>query len=317
MGFPFGHNRDPRHTVGRGKDVSNLFTFMEVSSVRASAGKVICCHFSSDGKLLASGGHDKKAVLWYTDTLKPKATLEEHSMLITDVRFSPSMARLATSSFDKTVRVWDADNPGYTLRNFTGHSAGVMSLDFHPNKDDLICSCDGDGEIRYWSINTGSCSRAFKGGMAQVRFQPRLGRYLAAAAENVVSILDAESQACRHILKGHTKPVHSVCWDPSGELLASVSEDSVRVWSLASGSDGECVHELSCYGNKFYSCVFHPTYSSLLVIGCYQSLELWNMAENKSMTLPAHEGLIASLAVSPVTGLVASASHDKIVKLWK
>lgn len=50
-----------------------------------------------------------QAVLWYTDTLKPKATLEEHSQLITDVRFSPSMARLATSSFDKTVRVWDAD----------------------------------------------------------------------------------------------------------------------------------------------------------------------------------------------------------------
>ncbi|GFS33057.1 transcriptional corepressor LEUNIG [Actinidia rufa] len=34
------------------------------------------------------------------------------------------------------------------------------------------------------------------------------------------------------------------------------------------------------------------------------------MAENKTMTLPAHDGLIAGLAVSPVTGLVASASHD-------
>lgn len=43
-----------------------------------------------------------------------------------------------------------------------GHSASVMSLDFHPNKDDLICSCDGDGEIRYWSINNGSCTRVFK-----------------------------------------------------------------------------------------------------------------------------------------------------------
>lgn len=52
----------------------------------------------------------KQAVLWYTDTLKPKSTLEEHTLLITDVRFSPSIARLATSSFDKTVRVWDADN---------------------------------------------------------------------------------------------------------------------------------------------------------------------------------------------------------------
>lgn len=40
-----------------------------------------------------------------------------------------------------------------------------------------------------------------QGGNAQVRFQPRLGRYLAAAAENVVSILDTETQACRHSLK--------------------------------------------------------------------------------------------------------------------
>lgn len=44
------------------------------------------------------------------DTLKLKSSLEEHSLLITDVRFSPNSTRLATSSFDKTVRVWDADN---------------------------------------------------------------------------------------------------------------------------------------------------------------------------------------------------------------
>jgi WD40 repeat protein len=127
--------------------------------------------------------------LWCTDSLKPKSFLEEHSFLITDVRFSPSMSRLATSSFDKTVRVWDADNvcpflPGnialgvpqlrtlmpncffmqtdYSLRTFTGHSASVMSLDFHPNKEDMICSCDGDGEVRSWSINNGSCLTCVK-----------------------------------------------------------------------------------------------------------------------------------------------------------
>ena len=41
------------------------------------------------------------------------------------------------------------------------------------------------------------------------------------------------------------------------------------------------------------------------------------MTENKTMTISAHDGLIAALAVSGVSGLVASASHDKIVKLWK
>ncbi|KAF2530441.1 hypothetical protein F2Q70_00033417 [Brassica cretica] len=308
---------DQRDAVGRCMDVSKGFTFTEVNSVRASTGKVICCHFSSDGKMLASAGHDKKAVIWHTDTMKPKTTLEEHTALITDVRFSPSLPRLATSSFDKTVRVWDADNKGYSLRNFIGHSSMVTSLDFHPNKDDLICSCDNDGEIRYWSINNGSCTRVYKGGSTQMRFQPRVGKYLAASSSNVVSVLDVETQACRHSLQGHANPINSVCWDPSGDFLATVSEDMVKVWTLGTGSEGECIHELSCNGNKFSSCVFHPTYPSLLVIGCYQSLELWNMSENKTMALPAHEGLIASLAVSTATGLVASASHDKLVKLWK
>lgn len=41
------------------------------------------------------------------------------------------------------------------------------------------------------------------------------------------------------------------------------------------------------------------------------------MVENKSMTVPAHENIIASLAQSPLTGMVASASHDSSVKLWK
>ena len=97
--------------------------------------------------MLTSGGHDKKAILWYTDTLKPKSTIEEHPRLITDVRFSPSMSSLAESSFDKTVTVWDADSLGYSLRTFMGHFGNAISFDFHPTKDDFICSCDDDGGI--------------------------------------------------------------------------------------------------------------------------------------------------------------------------
>jgi len=40
-----------------------------------------------------------------------------------------------------------------------------------------------------------------------------------------------------------------------------------------------------------------------LVIGGYQSLEVWNMVKNQSLTVQAHEGLIAALAQSPVTGM--------------
>jgi len=52
--------------------------------------------------------------------------------------------------------------PSYSLRTFTGHQTSVMSLDFHPNNEDLLCSCDGDSEIRYWSVNQGVCTRVSK-----------------------------------------------------------------------------------------------------------------------------------------------------------
>jgi len=38
------------------------FTFEEIGCLSSSKSKVLCCHFSSDGKMLASSGHEKKVV---------------------------------------------------------------------------------------------------------------------------------------------------------------------------------------------------------------------------------------------------------------
>lgn len=302
--------RDPEHTA----EASKGFSFNEVSSIRKSNSKVVCCHFSSDGKLLASAGHDRKVVLWNMETLQTESTPEEHTMIITDVRFRPNSTQLATSSFDTTVRLWDAADPNYCMRTYSGHTSHVLSLDFHPKKTDLLCSCDANNEIRYWNLSQFNCTRVSKGGSAQVRFQPRIGQFMAAAAGSIISIFDIENDRQTHSFQGQPSDVHSLCWDTNGDLLASVSQDAVRVWSLSSG---ECIHELNSSGNMFQSCVFHPSYSTLLVIGGYQSLELWNLTENKCMSIQAHEGVISALAQSPITRMVASASHDKSVKIWK
>jgi WD40 repeat protein len=72
--------------------------------------------------------------LWNADNLKQKSMLEEHSLLITDVRFSPSTPHLATSSFDKTVRVWDAANVSVII------SPGFPAL--FPPRDHVLMSGD-------------------------------------------------------------------------------------------------------------------------------------------------------------------------------
>ncbi|XP_044491608.1 transcriptional corepressor LEUNIG_HOMOLOG-like isoform X3 [Mangifera indica] len=294
---------------------SKSFTFFEVGCQRTrNNSKVTCCHFSSDGKSLASAGHDKKVLLWNMGTMQTESTPEEHKLVITDVRFRPNSSQLATSSVDKSVRLWDAANPNFCLQAYTGHNSPIMSLDFHPKKTDIFCFCDTDNEIQYWSVNPFSCTHVAKGGTAQVRFQPRIGHLLAAASDKVVSVFDIETNRKTHSFLGHSELVNYICWDANGDFLASVSHNLVKVWSIMSG---ECIQELSSNGNQFHSCVFHPSYSTLLVIGGISSLELWNMAENKSMTIPAHENIISALAQSPVTGMVASASHDSSVKLWK
>ncbi|XP_058750833.1 transcriptional corepressor LEUNIG-like isoform X1 [Vicia villosa] len=297
-------------------EVDNGFSFKEIKHGMASSHKVSCCHFSLDGKLLVTGGHDNKASLWCTESFNLKSTLHGHSKWITDVRFSPSMLCVATSSADKTVKVWGVNNPSHSIRTFTGHTRTVMSLDFHPKNDDLICSCD-QMEIRYWSIENGSCVGVFKGGATQVRFQPGLGKLLAAAVNNLILILDAETLCCRIKLLGHNSIVHSVCWHSSGKYLASVSDDLVRIWDIGANVSGVYIHELDTAGSddKIKSCVFHPIYH-VLILGRDETLMLWDYIKRNVMFLRGHDELVSALAVSKVTGLVASVSHDKHFKIW-
>jgi WD40 repeat protein len=98
--------------------------------------------------------------------------------------------------------------PGYFLRTISGHAAPVMSIDFHPKKTELLCSCDSNNDIRFWDINA-SCVRAVKGASTQVRFQPRTGQFLAAASENTVSIFDIENNNKRvNIFKVELKMIY-------------------------------------------------------------------------------------------------------------
>uniref|UniRef100_A0A0R0JRR1 Uncharacterized protein n=2 Tax=Glycine subgen. Soja TaxID=1462606 RepID=A0A0R0JRR1_SOYBN len=294
---------------------SSKGTFGEVGCIRTRSSKVTCSHFSSDGKWLASAGDDMKVDIWNMDTLQIESTPAEHKSIITDVRFRPNSSQLATASRDKSMRLWDTTNPSRCVQEYSGHSSAIMSLDFHPKKTEVFCFCDGENEIWYWNINSATCTRVTKGASAQVRFQPRLGRFLAAASDKGVSIFYVESDTQIYTLQGHPEPVSYICWDGNGDALASVSPNLVKVWSLTSG--GEWIHEFSSTGSQLHSCVFHPSYSTLLVIGGSSSLELWKMTDNKSLAVSAHENVISALAQSTVTGMVASASYDNYVKLWK
>jgi len=59
-----------------------------------------------------------------------------------------------------------------------------------------------------------------------------------------------------------------MCWDVTGKMIASVTEDDVRVWSVFDGR--QCIYKYPSNGNRFQSVIFHPRYPDVLVIGGFQ-----------------------------------------------
>lgn len=46
---------------------------------------------------------------------------EEHGLIVTDVRFRPNSSQLATSSFDRTIKLWNAADVRYVCLSYRDH----------------------------------------------------------------------------------------------------------------------------------------------------------------------------------------------------
>ena len=106
--------------------------------------------------------------LWNGATGVPIATLEGHSNPVTSLSFSPDGSRLASGSYDETVRLWDGAT-GVPIVALRGHPGAVTSLSFSPDGSQLNSGSD-DNVIRLWDCATGAPIATFKGHPQSVYF---------------------------------------------------------------------------------------------------------------------------------------------------
>ncbi|WJX52104.1 hypothetical protein P8452_38247 [Trifolium repens] len=275
---------------------------------------LLYCDISSGGKIVASGGMGMKPFVCYIETRDSVTTSEAHSSYILDVRFQAGSTIFATSSTDKTVKLWDANIPVRLVSTFDGHNGPVRSLDFHPFEE-ALCSSDND-EIKVWDLNQKDLITSSNEGGSKVRFQPVSGMLLAVAKRNIITILDYQSMGVMYRLQGHTKNIYSLCWNSTGQTIASVSEDAVRVWSLSLG--GQCIYEYPSEENKLMSIVFHPRHRNVLVVGGYKWMELLILENGKIRCISAFSRRVSVPGLAACTANESIATtHDSVVNIWK
>ncbi len=81
--------------------------------------------------------------------------------ILTEVAFSPDDKRLAFSSYDTTVRLWDTET-GVLQNILEGHGARIITVTFSPNRQRLA-STSGITTVRLWDSEIGALQSMLEG----------------------------------------------------------------------------------------------------------------------------------------------------------
>jgi WD40 repeat protein len=104
------------------------------------------------------------------------------------VAWAPDGQRIASASYDKTVRLWDAAS-GSLLRSLQGHENGVLSVAWAPDGQ-RIASASYDKTVRLWDAESDETLHVLEvaGSPSSVAWTPDDGRLAVSLDQGLVEI---------------------------------------------------------------------------------------------------------------------------------
>ena len=254
---------------------------------------------NEDTQVLITGSRDKSILIWKFENdpkeiksfAHPWQQLNGHSHFISDLSLTTDNNYLLSSSWDKSMRLWNLKT-GKTTERFVGHSKEILSCCFSSNNNQIISS-GSDRVIKLWNVK-GACrftsnQNNHSDWVSSVKF---LGRnvtkgnftntfFASTGWDGKLKIWNSQSFEIKDSFRAHEGNINALTTSPKGNFIVTGGKDSkVRVWDFNNCSTAHA--ELDA-GSVVSSLAFNPR-SAWIAVGTEQGVKLWDY-ENKEVPL--------------------------------
>lgn len=269
----------------------NPGTAMPMHTCLGHKNHILTACWSPDGANFISADRNGEIRVWDPMTGKPRGPpLKGHRKWVTSLAFEPyhmdpTCIRMASSSKDNTVRLWNIST-GRMLAVISGHSDSVECVKW--GGTGLIYTCSRDRTIMVWAVDGHGPSK------------PKIVRTLSGHAHRINTL----ALNCDYVLR-------TGCYQLGGPKLDALREKSDDADTL------ESMRQMAL--TRYHAVVGSDGLGERLVSGSDDfTLFMWNPQESKQPVtrMVGHQQLVNHILFSPDARYMASASFDKKVKLW-
>ena len=274
------------------------------------------------GDLIALAGSKNDIEIWSVGVKVEKLhTVTGHEKVVASVEWNANGTLLASGAWDSMVRLWTRD--GESRGRLNGHGDAVISVAWSPDGKSLATGDSNDSTIRLWKINgeRGSAGPVLHGHRAyptEIAWSPD-GKRVALGGRGSdkngrldIWTIDGEQATAKNV---HEKGALSgLAWSPDSKRVATTGGGpAAHVWS----ADGE--HLRAIFGHKrWLTDIDWSADGKWLATG-----EVGRMVRFRSADEDGEDGVgvqeqeVVDLEWHPKSGLVAAASKDNSVVIWK
>ncbi|XP_065064227.1 katanin p80 WD40 repeat-containing subunit B1-like [Rhopilema esculentum] len=287
----------------------------------AHSSQVTCLALGpSSGRVIVTGGEDRKVNMWAVGKPNVIMSLSGHTAPVESVQFNNSEELVLAGSQSGTLKIWDLE-AAKIVRTLTGHKSSIKCLDFHPYGD-FVASGSSDTNLKLWDVKRKGCIFTYKGhtdSVNHLRFSPD-GRWIISAGQDgVAKLWDLTAGKILNDFKDHTSAVNKIEFHPKEFLLATASADrTVKFWDLETFDlisttelEQSSVRAISFHPEGH--CLFSGSQDSLRVYGwepkvCYDSFSLgWGKVSD--MVFSSNQMIGASFAQTNMSVWVIDLAH--------